>query len=268
MDEAKTRFADLGIPFPLFEAPVLEAAEWAGAGNCVVCEAVDAACFDLDDPSDIVLPCPSCGAESALDAMDRGGRRCGACDEIVLFPAVEDDDPVRVCFACLRAGRAALGKETMLGHVGWTEARRGLTHGRSGIEESEFELVDDVAGWKSAKVPSEWLFELVRTPAYATWQNGAWRYCCRRPMVYIGPWGRNDFRSASPKGMGGRTYFLYVVKRPLSSEDDDLWAWKNLEDDHGPEDTFCCYVFRCDECGRNKGHWDFDTRELSRRQAP
>ena len=60
-----TRFADLGIPFPLFEAPIVENAMYIGVGGCSICGEQEVHCFWLQD---VVLKCKACGAQSARDA--------------------------------------------------------------------------------------------------------------------------------------------------------------------------------------------------------
>ena len=55
-------FADLGIPFPLFEAPIDESSDYAGIGRPAACAAVkDRHCFDLGIGDALIRPCPACG---------------------------------------------------------------------------------------------------------------------------------------------------------------------------------------------------------------
>jgi hypothetical protein len=64
-------FHDLGIPFPLFEAPVTDATDYEGRGRCSLCHKEDAHCFQLGIGADVVVRCPGCAAEVALDADNR-----------------------------------------------------------------------------------------------------------------------------------------------------------------------------------------------------
>lgn len=43
-----TTFAELGIPFPLFEAPTSEASDYVGLSSCRLCEVKSRHCFRLD----------------------------------------------------------------------------------------------------------------------------------------------------------------------------------------------------------------------------
>src|SRR4051812_32580505 len=105
-----TTFTDLGIRFPLFEAPVREASEYRGAGTCTLCLREADHCFE---PSDVALACPTCGSEGWLWADGRGGvcRRCGGRQSLPDGSAV----PALCCYPCLRVGRAAITKDTVLG---------------------------------------------------------------------------------------------------------------------------------------------------------
>jgi uncharacterized protein CbrC (UPF0167 family) len=240
-------FSELGIPFPLFEAPVEEASEYAGPSTCSVCRAKGVHCFHLGVGGDLIAACPGCATERALDADDRADGRCGACGGSVPFPLIEEAEKIRACYACLRAGRAALTKDTELGMVTWELARQGRTHGVPGLQRADFRLVPSGEGsdWMQALVPAETLLELVRTPAWHSWQGEVWRFCCRHPMIYLGTWDAGDFAQRSPSADGGE-YFRATVEEP---ED---WAWRHIDspDIGGP------YMFRCDTCGRISGYWD------------
>ena len=61
------RFAELGIPFPLFEGPSDQAAEYGGLGTCSLCGGHRQHCFQLEVGSALMLPCPTCGTENGLD---------------------------------------------------------------------------------------------------------------------------------------------------------------------------------------------------------
>ncbi len=51
-------FADLGIPFPLFEAPTTEASDYAGVATCRLCGGKGCHCFEVGH---LILSCPTCG---------------------------------------------------------------------------------------------------------------------------------------------------------------------------------------------------------------
>jgi hypothetical protein len=52
-------FADLGIPFLLFEAPTDEPSDYAGLATCRLCGGRNRHCFELGIGDALILPCPS-----------------------------------------------------------------------------------------------------------------------------------------------------------------------------------------------------------------
>lgn len=238
-------FAELGIPFPLFEASGEDAAEYVGEGDCTLCGAPGAHCFDLGIGCAVLLPCASCGTLNALDAADREAGPCRACAVTVAFPYGEEEAELLTCYACLRAGRAALTKDTELGMVSWEQAFAGVTHGIPGMNRSDYEMVPkDGSDWVGARLQQTWMWELLRTPTYVTIQGETWQFCCHRPMVFVGTWDRPDFARHAPDG-NGRGFFEQIVQDIVPG----LWE-DRLHDETG------IYVFRCPECRRMTAHWD------------
>jgi uncharacterized protein CbrC (UPF0167 family) len=215
-------FADLGIPFPLFEAPVDDASGYIGTAACLLCGARGRHCFELGVGVQVVVGCKRCGAQNGLDASEDTVEPCRSCGAPVQF-LLDSDEEAAVCYQCLRAGEAAIVKDTASGMVDWDEANEGTT------------------------APKELLIELVRTPGYTTWQGEQWQYCCDRPMVYIGTWGQEDFEEHAPNG-DGRAFFLDIV----DEADGELW------EDRQMDAAITVYVFRCLNCGNYKAHWDMD----------
>jgi Uncharacterised protein family (UPF0167) len=202
-------FADLGIPFPLFEAPIAETHDYHGPGQCSRCGADDPHCF-----------------------MHRTGR-----------------NPVQLgCYSCLRAAHFPFVKDSVLGLITPEGAALGITGGIPRLARDEFELVA-VAGsemdWVYAKVPTEDLFEILRTPDYRTWQGEQWQFCCRRPMVYIGVWKRSDFEWFAQGGEAEALFYECVGE-------DEHRSWDWIAEMGGP------YMFRCKKCGSYRGHHDND----------
>lgn len=237
-------FQELGIPFPLFEAPVEEASEFVGKSECVLCSRNSDLSFRLDIGCALIIPCPGCNVENGLDTNDRSDQKCRSCGENIKFPEVNGS--ITVCYQCLRNGGAAITKDTTLGMVSWEQAFSGVTHGLPGLRNSDFETVqvDEEEDWIGAKVPQELLFELLRTPTYITIQGEQWEFCCKRPMIYVGRWSQDDFASNSPDG-NGRAYFEAIVQDAV----DGLWE-DELHDETG------IYVFRCEACNRRTANWD------------
>jgi uncharacterized protein CbrC (UPF0167 family) len=238
-----TTFANLGIPFVLFEASVEEAADYVGLETCSLCNQENSHCFELSIGADVMCACPRCAQIVALDAADREAAACAACGASTPFPTVSTDR-LLCCYACLRAGRAAMTKDTQFGMIRYADAIAGVTHGRPGLSRADFERVQLDEGWVGAKVPSADMLELTRTPGYLTIQGEQWLFCCAQPMTYLGVWTSETFNEMA-EGGDGRALFDKIV--PDAS--DDLWE-DNLHDETG------IYVFRCRMCGERAAHWD------------
>jgi uncharacterized protein CbrC (UPF0167 family) len=236
-------FKQLGIPFPLFEAPVENASEYCGQRACSLCRVAAAHCFSLGIGAYVIATCPSCDAVAGLSADDREAGDCSRCGAVVPFPAVPEAD-LAACYNCLRGRQAALTKDTVLGMVSWEQALEGVTHGVPGLSRSDFEMVPKEDGWVGARLPTATLFELLRTPTYASIQGDLWQFCCGAPMIFIGTWTRDDFaRNATHQD--GRALFENIVQGPIPG----LW-------DDELHDTTGIYVFRCPDCRRRTAHWD------------
>lgn len=236
-------FHDLGIPFPLFEAPVSEAREYRGRGRCSLCHKEGVHCFSLTLGADLVIHCPGCKAEVALDADSRAGGMCQTCGSRLEFPDL-GGDPVLTCYACLRGGRAAMTKDTALGMIRHEDALRGVTHGVPGLNRADFELAPKGDGWTGVRLPVSMMMELLRTPTYLTIQGERWLFCCNAPMIHVGEWSRQKFSDMASDG-NGRAFFDLVVQDVI----DGLWEDK-LHDKTG------IYVFRCAACRKYSAHWD------------
>ena len=238
-------FAQLGIPFPLFEGPSDQASEYSGLGTCSLCGSRQQHCFDLGIGCAVVSECPSCGAANGLDADDPEDRSCRLCNTVVPFPDLEDDE-IKSCYDCLRSGKAAITKDTELGMISLEQAFEGVTHGLPGMDRSDFEMIpfEDEDDWVGARLPQEMMFELLRMPTYGSIQGECWQFCCRQPMVFLGEWSREDFTRRAPGG-DGRRFFEEIVQDSVP----DLWR-------NELHDTTGVYVFECRSCSRLTAHWD------------
>jgi uncharacterized protein CbrC (UPF0167 family) len=215
-------FAELGIHFPLFEASIEETNDYAGAGTCCVCQKQQPHCFELSIGCALMLPCPSCRTINGLDADDKTDTPCFACATTVPWP-LSPETAVTICYACLREGHGAITHDTEQGMLTWQDT----------TQES-----------LGTTIPRKHLLELLRTPGYITLQCDCWQFCCHQPMVYLGPWSREEFTRRSPDG-DGESFFNEIVQEP----DEDLWEDK-MHDETG------VYVFRCAKCARLTAHWD------------
>jgi hypothetical protein len=109
------------------------------------------------------------------------------------------------------------------------------------------EMVHKVDGWVGARLAQETMFELLRTPTYSTIQGERWQFCCKRPMIFIGAWRRDEFSRRAPD-RNGKRFFDSIVQDAVPG----LWE-DQLHDVTG------VYVFRCTECGKLTAHWDIAT---------
>ena len=129
--------------------------------------------------------------------------------------------PIYVCYACLRAGKGAMTKDTEFGMVSWEQASQGITHGIPGLKTNDFELVliDPDEEWYGVRMPEEHLFELLRTPAFHTWQGERWLFCCKQPMTYAGGW---DHVSEAQFVPDDQKEFVEGIVHP----DERDWVWR------------------------------------------
>jgi hypothetical protein len=139
-------FAELGIPFPLFEGPIEMASDYGGIQDCSLCRSKHQHCFRLGIGGAIILDCPNCRTINGLDAHDRRDGACRQCQTLLPFPAI-DDEEIAACYTCVRSGRAALTKDTELGMISWEQAFEGVTHGVPGLSRTDFEMVPNSDGW-------------------------------------------------------------------------------------------------------------------------
>jgi uncharacterized protein CbrC (UPF0167 family) len=244
-------FADLGIPFPLFEAPIKDTTHYRGVGQCSLCSQAGVHLFE---PTDVSVVCSHCATATFVIIQTSRRHRCRSCGGDLHIPNSAQARPhLLVCYDCLRAGNAAICKMTVLGMVTWEQAQEGMTHGVPGLERDDFELVpvEDEPEWLRAVVPSDLLWELLRTPGYTTWQGEQWQFCCKQPMIYVGEWKEDDFDRRAPGG-NGEAFFRETVLSDNGLEAPYPELWGELARIGGP------YMFRCSTCGKHSGHWDID----------
>src|SRR5205823_6448560 len=121
-------------------APVEATSQYYGVTRCSLCGNPARHCFELDIGDEVVVHCERCEAQNGLDASDATDKPCRECGALVHFPA-DSDEVVAACYQCLRAGNATLGKDTVLGMVGWEQANAGITHGAPGLDHPDFEMI-------------------------------------------------------------------------------------------------------------------------------
>lgn len=243
-----TTFAQLGIPFPLYEAPIESPgdSEYAGLDTCSVCGTTVAQCFSLGVGTAVIIPCPQCGAANGLDVDDKAGAACRDCSARIEFPvSIASQPEPKVCYTCLRSGKAALSKDTEFGMISWDQAFSGVTHGLPDLRQDQFESVmtDTEHNWVGVKLPQDMMFELLRTPTCDTWQGERWLFCCRYPMTFIGEWDQEHFKHHDPQGNGEQLY-----RSVVEDVDADTWQFVGV--------GLAVYVFVCKRCGRHRAHSD------------
>jgi uncharacterized protein CbrC (UPF0167 family) len=245
----KKTFAELGIPFPLYEAPVeaSDDSDYAGKGRCCVCQASNVHTFGLGIGTALMVACPKCATINGLDVPDQDEVACRNCDAAISFPSNAAIDEPKVCYSCLRSGHAAITKDTEFGMVSWDQAFSGVTNGRPGLKQDQFEpvVVDQEDDWIGVKLPTDIMFELLRTPTYGSWQGECWLFCCRYPMTFVGEWKHEDFTRRAPDGDGEKLFYQVVEEIPADT-------WDSLGSGN------CVYVFECKRCGKLLAHHDSD----------
>lgn len=246
-----TTFAQLGIPFPLFEAPVERAPDYVGLKTCSLCHMEGRHCFQLNGSDDVAVWCSVCQTENGLSANDKeDGAACTKCGAVLDFPPnVKEgtqEEPMLTCYECLRAGCAAITKVTVLGMIRWEDAARGQTHGVPRLNRSDVELVTVEDDWTAARLAPDMMWELLRTPGYLTWQGEQWQFDEGKPMIYVGEWNRAAFNRYALNGNGKR-FFYEIVPDTYDGQWDDL-----------PNEHSSVYVFRSATREINAAHWDMD----------
>ncbi|MBL8753146.1 MAG: CbrC family protein [Planctomycetes bacterium] len=261
-------FADLGIPFPLYEAPVAEAREYVGVCLCRLCERRGHG-FRVGHGGWLAVECPRCGAETGIH-LANPSTPCFACTESVSCVYRREET---VCYACLRGGKAALTKDTVFGLVTWAHAARGRTggvpdpslplpaparvfeigpNGRVSFDPTRSMDAVKPTPWKEYELDSSVMFELLRTPTYSTSQGEQWPFEGGVPMIYVGRWAQAEFDTNAPDGRGEQLFRTVVDSPPPGPWSD--WLGPTLRD-HG----IGVYVFRSPRTAATwKAHYDLD----------
>ncbi len=260
-----TTFAELGISFPLFDAPIHYAAAFVESARCNI-RGNDQQYFYSQSEVVWIEGCRWCGAENKLPQNLLEGGRLLNCQNCGLI-----NEPGRVarsgkttlmCFKCVKAENVQFPKDTEFGMVGEEHAVSGVTGGVPGLETDQFEVVvieqnwtgtdhpteQDV--WSGARVPSELLWELLWTPRFFGWQEERWLFCCRQPMVYMGRWPdlKKRFRPKDPGALFAKIYASTGDDTPC-----DDWA-RAARDFEGGDPLM--HVFRRRSCEQFRAYID------------
>ena len=244
MDKTQT-FAEIGIPFPLYEAPIETCSDFRGQGDCSICKRAEQWIFSASIGDDLIVACGNCEQLNALSCYDKKDETCTSCSKLVPWPLSQDE--VLVCYDCLRVGRAALNQDTDLGMIRWEDTQRGNTHGIPGPNLSGFaaQPKEDDPEWQEYQIAREDMEELNRTPGYSSWQGERWPFHCGRVMVYIGEPKTRPQSEATPE----------VVAATMNLVKSEGW---NLNESDIWNSSICVYLFRCAICGALGGHSDCD----------
>src|SRR5438445_2240821 len=123
-------FADLDIPFPLFEAPIETCPDYVGPQHCCVSGQSKDHCFRLGVGSWVKIACPSCGGDLFLSPIADSFRTttCRHCGEPTPPPLAEKDKAF-ASYEVLRHGFAGYTKDSDFGMISWEQMESGWTHG-------------------------------------------------------------------------------------------------------------------------------------------
>lgn len=241
-----TTFSDIGIPFPLYKAPIETCPNYSGEQYCCLTNKKQEHCFRLGVGGYVKMRCPKCTGELYLQPVaDRfRAKTCFHCGAPAPGPIADKDNPF-VSYDALRAGQAIFTKDTSYGMISWEQLLSGWTNGVPDGDFSGIKTKTTDDGWTQVKLPSDVIEELTRTPNFSSWQGDIWLFNGVRPLVYAGEWTRQDFISRTPAGISPRDYFISVI----DGADSKLW-------DH--VENICCYVFRDPLTGNYAGYFDMD----------
>jgi len=210
-------FADLGMPFPLFEAPVVDATGFDQKGDCTVCGARRCAVFKARGEVDVVA--------------------CYACLRAGRAPWTKFTE-----FGFVDAEHAAQGITHGTNSPPWPALGYDVVpHPENPASSGE--------RWYSVRIAREHLEELLRT--YSTWQGESWRFCCHQPAIFIGCWGIERWTDAARERGVEVAELIGEALDLRPKETSELCTW--LGDGRGSLST---YVFRCASCRRLRGHHD------------
>lgn len=239
-------FADLGIPFPLFEAPIATCPDYVGAQHCCLSRQRKDHCFRLGIGSWVRIRCQGCGGDLFLAPAEdpfRAAtcRHCGAPTP----PPLCQQEKAFVSYEALRAGLAGFTKDSDFGMISWEQMESGWTHGVPGAQFPGFDTRTTAEGWVQVRLARETLSELTRTPEFVTWQGAHWLFQGVQPMIYIGEWKKRDFEIHAPNGMRPEEFFSQVLRGF------DLRLWQYA-------DKVCIYIFRDGLTGAYAAFYDMD----------
>lgn len=233
------------MEFPLYLAPVEKAPCFHGFGKSIISGEESHQCFRLGIGATLVIKCPRCKNTCYLDCGEDDLPSNCKCGEPFPFNTTSER---LITYQELRAGRGLITKDTEAGMISEEQLITGWTHGNPNPDFLRgFEIRKDPEsedGWYQAKVSTEDMYELLRTPDYETWQGDNWQFHNGHPMAFVGEWNRDDF----DRNRGDATVEDFMVQ-VLGSE-----FRCSLE----YEDAVCKYIFQDTMSGIFKGHYDFD----------
>lgn len=120
----------------------------------------------------------------------------------------------------------------------------------AGDEATEYEDEGDGLISVRVQVPPELVLELLAAPSYPTWQDSTWLFCCQRPMIFVGNWGKQNFDESALDGDGRA-----LLNAALGSERYGGWSalgpgrWNDNPD-------LGVFVFFCPVCVGVRGYYD------------
>ena len=266
-----TKFADLGIDFPLFEAPVRSCAAHVEPAICCSCN-TEQRYFDASRVVFWVGACPECGAFNKGTAGDCHFEypfrywNCHNCTrKLTDRMLTQTEEKSLYCFRCIKEQGGYCWKETGFGNVNEDSLLSGITDGIPGLTEADVselvvvnenwndtDILEDRVVSRGVRIAPEYLRQLLMTPQFHSWQGEIWLFCCKRPMIFIGYWF-DAVRVLNPIDKGELFREIYQTADPTYATLYEDWsAASRLFEGSDPE----MYVFRCPKCERLRCYID------------
>src|SRR5262245_41412447 len=181
----------------------------------------------VEEPAFPYMPRP----RAAARWVERPCRACGAAGPTLDTQAFGAGEvPGGICVACVRAGKGPQRDVALL--------REKL---RESIKAKDAALPPQ----KVARLATDRLEELARTPPVAGLKASTWPICCGDFARALGEWTKEDWTRAARDGKGQS-----ALGRVLGDPQEAASVFKELPEAAGGTGSHATYVFRCGVCAK------------------